>query len=160
MFLKRMLLISPNFKYNCIATVSVMKKKVLITGSSGYVGYVLSRYFSEKGVSVVGIDVSKNPVWKGNENFQFYKCDIRDKKNFEKTLKEFENIVGLKYLFAFHLNDSKYELGSRKDRHESLGKGKIGIIFFKMLMAHRKTKNIPKYLETPFGEKLCKRIIK
>lgn len=78
--------------------------------------------------------------------------DIRDKKSFENTLKEFDKKVGLKYLYAFHLNDSKYDLGSRKDRHEHLGKGKIGINAFKLLMTHPKTKKLPKYLETPVGD--------
>lgn len=86
--------------------------------------------------------------------------DIRCKKSFEKTLEEFEKVVGLKYLYAFHLNDSKYELGSRKDRHESLGKGKIGLNAFKILMTHKKTKDLPKYLETPFGSKYWKEEIK
>ena len=42
--------------------------KVLITGSSGYIGYVLSRYLSEKGIPVTGVDVKENPVWNGNDN--------------------------------------------------------------------------------------------
>lgn len=54
--------------------------KLLITGSSGYVGYVLARYFSEKGVEVIGIDIARNPVWDGNENYSSHKCDITDKE--------------------------------------------------------------------------------
>ncbi len=52
--------------------------KILITGSSGYVGYVLSKYFSEKGILVVGLDVVQNHAWSGNDNFKFVKCDVRD----------------------------------------------------------------------------------
>lgn len=79
--------------------------------------------------------------------------DIRTSKSFLKVLREFDEIVGLKYLKAFHLNDSKKELGSRRDRHEHLGKGKIGLECFKFLMQNPKTSKLPKYLETPLGDK-------
>ncbi len=75
--------------------------------------------------------------------------DIRNEKAWEKTLSEFDKIIGLKHLTAFHLNDSKFDIGSRKDRHEHIGKGKIGLDCFKYLMQNKKTKYLPKYLETP-----------
>lgn len=77
--------------------------------------------------------------------------DIRTKKGWDRTLKEFDRKVGLKFLKAFHLNDSKKGLGSRVDRHEHLGEGKIGLECFRVLMTHPKTRNLPKYLETPGG---------
>lgn len=46
--------------------------KILITGSSGYVGYILSKHFSEKGCEVVWLDVVKNHAWVGNDYFTFY----------------------------------------------------------------------------------------
>jgi deoxyribonuclease IV len=75
--------------------------------------------------------------------------DIRTHKDFEKTIEEFDKIIGINYLFAFHLNDSKNELGSRKDRHENLGKGKIGLECFEFIMKEKKFINMPKILETP-----------
>lgn len=75
--------------------------------------------------------------------------DIRTPEAWEKTLNDFEKIVGLKHLYAIHVNDSKHPLGSRKDRHDSLGKGEIGIEGFKAMMKHPKLREIPKYLETP-----------
>ncbi|KKL27538.1 hypothetical protein LCGC14_2384150 [marine sediment metagenome] len=75
--------------------------------------------------------------------------DIRTKKGFDKTFDEFDKVIGLKFLNAFHVNDSKADFESRKDRHESLGKGKIGIDTFKFLMKEKKIQNIPKILETP-----------
>ncbi len=75
--------------------------------------------------------------------------DIRTEEGWNTTLKEFDRIIGLSHLRAFHVNDSIYDLGSKKDRHESLGKGKIGLASFKYLMTHAKTKYLPKYLETP-----------
>ena len=75
--------------------------------------------------------------------------DIVTKKGFDDTLKEFDKIVGLKYLKAFHLNDSSKELGSRKDRHANIGEGKIGLESFKFLLNLKRFEKTPKYLETP-----------
>lgn len=77
--------------------------------------------------------------------------DIRTEEGWKKTLHEFDRLIGLKYLCAFHLNDSMCDLGSRKDRHAELGKGKIGLDSFQCLMTHSQTREIPKYLETPGG---------
>jgi deoxyribonuclease-4 len=85
--------------------------------------------------------------------------DIRTKAGWEATLKDFEKIVGLKHLYAFHLNDSLKPLGSRRDRHAPLGKGEIGIECFKVMMQHPKMRKIPKYLETPDGPPLWKKEI-
>lgn len=77
--------------------------------------------------------------------------DIRTPLQWDKTLKEFDHLIGLKHLYAFHINDSVKELGSRRDRHAPLGEGEIGLESFKYLMTHPKTREIPKYLETPGG---------
>ncbi|MCF7851620.1 MAG: deoxyribonuclease IV [Simkaniaceae bacterium] len=75
--------------------------------------------------------------------------DIRSKEGWDRTLDQFEKEVGLEHLYAMHTNDSLKPLGSRRDRHASLGKGEIGMECFKVMMTHPKLKNIPKYLETP-----------
>ena len=75
--------------------------------------------------------------------------DIRTPACWEQTLQEFERIVGLKHLYAFHLNDSACPFASHKDRHAQLGEGEIGIECFKFLMSSPLTRAIPKYLETP-----------
>ncbi len=80
--------------------------------------------------------------------------EIRDVDNFEKTFETLDKEVGLKILFLIHLNDSKHKLGSRKDRHEHIGKGEIGIEGFKNIMTHPLTYSIPKVLETPKGKTL------
>ena len=77
--------------------------------------------------------------------------DIRTAEGWNKTLKEFDELIGLKHLCAFHLNDSAKGLGSRVDRHAHLGEGEIGIESFKFLMTDPRTRSIPKYLETPEG---------
>ncbi len=75
--------------------------------------------------------------------------DIRTKEALEATLEEFDRIVGLKNLYALHLNDSKKELGSKRDRHAPLGKGFIGLEGFHALARHPKLNHLPMYLETP-----------
>ena len=86
--------------------------------------------------------------------------DIRTDEEWLKTIKEFDEIIGLKYLLAFHVNDSLFDLGSRKDRHANLGKGKIGLECFKFLMTNPTTKYLPKYLETPNGDEYWEEEIK
>ena len=75
--------------------------------------------------------------------------DIKSKEGYNSTWKEFDRIIGIKNLMAFHLNDSKGDLGSRKDRHEHIGKGFLGIEAFKMLLNDPRFKDLPMVLETP-----------
>ncbi|MFC1742750.1 deoxyribonuclease IV [Candidatus Riflebacteria bacterium] len=74
--------------------------------------------------------------------------DLRTKKVFNRTMAEFEKIVGFNYLRGMHLNDSRVDFESRKDRHESLGKGKLGLKPFKFLMNDNRFDGIPLILET------------
>lgn len=75
--------------------------------------------------------------------------DISEKKSFSSVLKEFEEIIGLDRLQLIHINDSKRECGSKVDRHEHIGKGRIGTAGFKLLLNSPKLKKIPFILETP-----------
>ncbi len=77
--------------------------------------------------------------------------DIATEKGYEQTFREFDDIIGLKRLLVIHLNDSKGALGSRIDRHEHIGKGKIGDNGFSLIMNDKRFKDIPKILETPKG---------
>ena len=74
--------------------------------------------------------------------------DIRTKEAYEKTWKEFDDIVGFEYLQGMHINDSKPPLGSRVDRHHSLGKGEIGLDAFRFIMNDPRMDDIPLVLET------------
>ena len=69
-------------------------------------------------------------------------------EDYEKVFNEFEEVVGFQYLRAMHLNDSKKTLGSRVDRHDSIGKGFIGFPFFEKLMRDPRFDNMPLILET------------
>ncbi|NBC03954.1 MAG: deoxyribonuclease IV [Bacteroidetes bacterium] len=75
--------------------------------------------------------------------------DITDESGFERTFSEFDEVVGFDKLMGMHLNDSKKELGSRVDRHESLGAGLIGWTPFRMIMQDSRFDGIPLILETP-----------
>ncbi len=74
--------------------------------------------------------------------------DIRTKEAYDKTWKQFDEIIGREYLKGMHINDSKPELGSRVDRHHSLGKGKIGLDAFRFIMNDPRMDDIPLVLET------------
>lgn len=82
--------------------------------------------------------------------------DLRTKEDCEQTFKEFDRVIGLKHLYAFHINDSLKGLGSRVDRHAPIGQGMIGLEAFRYLMTSPKTRHIPKYLETPDGPEAWK----
>jgi deoxyribonuclease-4 len=85
--------------------------------------------------------------------------DLRTEENLDQTIHTFDKIVGIKYLQAFHVNDSLKPYASRKDRHAPLGDGEIGLDCFKALMNHPLTREVPKYLETPDGPPLWKKEI-
>ncbi|MGE5431098.1 MAG: deoxyribonuclease IV [Syntrophomonadaceae bacterium] len=79
--------------------------------------------------------------------------DIRSEEAYEKTMSEFDAIIGLDLLNCIHMNDSKKELGSRVDRHAHIGEGFIGLEGFTNIMNDKRLENVPKILETPKDSK-------
>ena len=75
--------------------------------------------------------------------------DICSEEGYKQTFREFDRIVGLKRIKAFHLNDSKKPCASRVDRHEHIGKGCIGLDPFRWLLNDRRFRKLPMLLETP-----------
>lgn len=75
--------------------------------------------------------------------------DIVSPGGFEKVFEEFDKVVGFKYLKGMHLNDSKKELDSRVDRHDTLGYGTLGLDIFSKLMNDPRFDYMPLILETP-----------
>jgi deoxyribonuclease-4 len=75
--------------------------------------------------------------------------ELRTKEGYAKTFCEFDDVVGLDRLAAFHVNDSKKGFGAHVDRHEHIGRGMIGTQGFAFLMNDKRFINIPKILETP-----------
>jgi deoxyribonuclease IV len=78
---------------------------------------------------------------------------LATKKDYEATMAAFDRLLGLERIKAFHLNDSRRELGSRVDRHEHIGLGRMGLKPFRLLLADPRFRSVPMYLETPKGEK-------
>jgi len=74
--------------------------------------------------------------------------DLRTAEACDTTFAEFDAVVGFRFLRGIHLNDSKPDLGSRVDRHESIGKGKLGLDVFRYLMNDPRFDDIPMVLET------------
>jgi len=79
---------------------------------------------------------------------------IKDEKDYKKTMKEFNQILGLKKLKVIHINDSKTPFASRVDRHEHIGEGYLGLEPFRHILNDNRLKKIPKILETPKGDDL------
>ena len=75
--------------------------------------------------------------------------DLKTEAGYAETFRQFDEIIGANYLKAIHLNDTKKEFGSRVDRHDSIGKGFLGIDFFKRFMNDSRFNHIPIILETP-----------
>jgi deoxyribonuclease IV len=80
--------------------------------------------------------------------------DLTSEKGYAETIAAFDRTVGLRRLAAIHVNDSKRERGSRVDRHEHIGKGRIGRKGFRNLMTDPRLSRVPKFLETPKDETL------
>ncbi|XP_037042473.1 probable endonuclease 4 [Bradysia coprophila] len=79
--------------------------------------------------------------------------NLKTEDGFNQMMTEFEELIGIKYLKAVHLNDSNGVCGSHLDRHANIGKGKIGLKAFKRLVNDPRFKNIPMVLETPVTDK-------
>ena len=75
--------------------------------------------------------------------------DLRDEASYAATMAEFDRVVGLRRIHAFHVNDSKRELGSRVDRHAHIGRGRLGLAAFRCLMRDPRFAAVPKLIETP-----------
>jgi deoxyribonuclease IV len=85
--------------------------------------------------------------------------DIRTEKGYETTMRDFDRLVGLRKIRAFHVNDSKKDLGSHVDRHAHIGEGCIGLEGFRRLVNDKRFVRIPKILETPKGPDLAEDIM-
>ena len=98
-------------------------------------------------------DIIKNSGAGKNLGVCFDTCHMFDAgfdfNNVEKILDEFDKKIGIEKLKAMHLNDSKNPMGSRKDRHEKIGQGFLGLEVFRKILNNSYIKNLPMILETP-----------
>ncbi|MGA1842624.1 MAG: deoxyribonuclease IV [bacterium] len=77
--------------------------------------------------------------------------DLRNREAYEKTFESFSGVIGICHLNTFHINDSKTGLGSRRDRHEHIGEGFLGLEAFRLLLNDERFVHLPMILETPKG---------
>ena len=78
--------------------------------------------------------------------------NLCDEALYHDTWEEFDKLIGLTKMKAFHLNDSKKEFASRKDRHEHIGQGHMGLAPFRFLVNDKRFAQVPMYLETAKGD--------
>lgn len=84
--------------------------------------------------------------------------DLKTEEGFQKVWDDFDRIIGFQYLKGMHINDSKKELGSKVDRHDSIGVGTLGLEVFERLMKDPRFDNIPLVLETPNTDKWAEEV--
>jgi deoxyribonuclease IV len=141
----------------CLAAIASGMKRILAetsrvclllettSGQGGYVGYtfeqlaaILAQVGREKRA---GVCLDTCHIFAAG-------YDIRTAEAYETTMVKFDKILGRANLRAAHINDSKVELGSRKDRHDSIGRGKLGLEAFRLLMNDPRFDDLPLVLET------------
>jgi deoxyribonuclease IV len=139
---------SINAAHAATASVSVLVETTAGQGSNvGYRFEHLARIINEiDDTSRVGVCLDTCHVFAAG-------FDIRTRGGLETMLEKLDTIVGLRYLRACHLNDSRHELGSRKDRHACIGEGALGIETFRAVMNEPRLAGMPLILETPLRER-------
>jgi deoxyribonuclease-4 len=80
--------------------------------------------------------------------------EFRDAASASDLFRRFDGVIGLDRLKAFHLNDSKFGIGTRKDRHEHIGHGEVGLEAFRLILNDPRFRDLPMVLETPKGDDL------
>lgn len=123
--------------------------QLLVEISAG-AGAVIGDTFDEVGAILKGVGHKDVGVCFDTAHAFASGYDLRTKKAIDATLKEFDQCIGLDRLKMSHCNDSKVELGAKKDRHEHFGKGFIGLAAFKELVNHPKLKHVNLYCETEY----------
>ena len=111
-------------------------------------GTEIGRTFEELAMIIDGVRI-KNKIGVCLDTCHIYDAGYDIVNDLDGVIDEFDRVIGLDKLKAIHLNDSKNTLGSRKDRHEKIGEGNIGLDTFINIINHPKLKHLPFYLETP-----------
>ncbi|MBY9006771.1 MAG: deoxyribonuclease IV [Candidatus Lokiarchaeota archaeon] len=139
----------------------VKNSKVVIllettSGQGNYLGYCFEHF-----ISIIDEIDNKNRIGVTFDTCHSYAAgyDFSNIKKYYEMWESFDEIIGIEYLYAFHLNDSVRELNSRIDRHIHIGEGKIGLEGFRYLINDDRFKDIPGILETPKGEDVSKDIM-
>ena len=122
---------------------------VVIENTAGQ-GACLGATFEELAAMIAGVEDKKRiGICLDTAHTFAAGFDIRTAGGLQRTLDAFDRLVGFRYLRGLHLNDSKVGLGSRVDRHESLGQGHLGWEPFRLIMRDARFANLPLVIETP-----------
>ena len=111
-------------------------------------GTEIGRTFEELAQIIDGVRI-KNKIGVCLDTCHIFDAGYDIVNDLEGVIDHFDAVIGLDKLKAIHLNDSKNVCGSRKDRHEKIGEGQIGLETFEKIINHPKLKHLPFYLETP-----------
>ncbi len=124
--------------------------KLIIENSAG-AGGVIGSSFKEIGLIVKALNSPRIAVCLDTAHAFEFGYDIRTKKGLDDAMKEFDREIGLEKLVLIHANDSKTARSSNRDRHENIGKGKIGLEGFRGIVSHPDLRDLPFIIETPPG---------
>lgn len=161
-------LVAPPFKKGVggIPGKKIFKAQLLLEITAG-AGEIMGDTFEEMAyfIKEAEKDIPKNSLGVCFDTAHAFASgyDLRNEKAVEKTLDQFDKIIGLERLRLIHCNDSLAELNSHKDRHDNIGRGKIGLEGFRAILKDKRLKNLDFIVETPNGKekedlKILKRI--
>jgi deoxyribonuclease-4 len=143
--------VEPGVEYIIYMLNTILKQdqttKVLLETMSGK-GTEIGRTFQELKQIMNGVTLS-DKIGICLDTCHVYDAGYDIVNNLDGVLDEFDRIIGLKKLYAIHLNDSKNPFASHKDRHEKIGEGYIGKEVFFNIINHPKLRHLPFFLETP-----------
>lgn len=128
-------------------TARPLSTKILLETMAGK-GTEIGRSFEEL-AEIIGRVKNSEALGVCLDTCHVYDAGYDIVNDLDGVLQEFDRIIGLNRLHAIHLNDSKNPLGSRKDRHERIGEGTIGLEAFRRIINHPALKDKPFFLETP-----------
>jgi len=121
----------------------------LILENSAGSGDIIGDTFDELGAIIKSVGSDRVKVTLDTAHAFASGYDLRTPESIEKVLNDFDKEVGLDRLVCLHLNDSKIDLGGKRDRHEDIGMGFIGLEAFRYMINHPKLKDLPGIIETP-----------
>ncbi len=121
----------------------------MILENAAGAGNIIGDQFSELGAILKGVNHPRLKICLDTCHAFAEGYDIKSQAGLDKTLEEFDKEIGLENLVAIHANDTKFDIGSNKDRHENIGEGFVGKDGFENIVNHPKLKAIPFLLEVP-----------
>lgn len=130
-----------------LATVKGFGSRILLETTAGSGSSIGGKF--EDIAYIIGKVKQKDKVGVCFDTAHVFEAGYNLKDDYSGVFKEFDGIIGVEKIHCFHINDSKTEFESHADRHENIGKGKIGAEFFGKLVNDKRFKDIPMILETP-----------